>query len=459
MNVMTQLGEIAQVSLGYKSLQNDFYYLNQATIDTYEIEKKYLTPILIFRELNGSSYKQAPNPSTWIFQCRDKEGDLRGTGALRYIRAMASRPAAKKKQSGKAMTIKEALEAQGGGLWYAPKATPHPAGIWLRKACNTIYAPFLFDTAAVVDQRCNYLEPKTGISEELLASVVTSTLFAFSLEINGSTSMGAGALEAATTKLRQYPVFDPRILTAPEKRELVKLAQDVWKHENPVDWRAAPKPGPKLTALDAWLLKRAGGKITTKTLYQDLAAACAGRITVAEDKVRTTKKKQVENLTSVAQGIADQVKLLVNARRFPEDFLAEGASTSPISVDRGALRRVSLQPLLDESTITLSNDTGKPLLNDTYTSSVAEALVRAILMGRESFPLPIERTAAEAAVGAFLSWFDDIRRRLKAGIDESAFGTGYEVRLTAEVYQRLGINPLAGERVLPPEITVAPLAA
>jgi hypothetical protein len=459
MNAMTRLGEIAQVSLGYKSLQNDFYYLNQATIDTYQIEKEYLTPILLFRELNGASYKQVIEPSTWIFQCREKEGDLRGTGALRYIRAMASRPAAQKKQSGKPMTIKDALEAQGGGLWYAPKATPHPAAIWLRKACNTIYAPFLFDAAAVVDQRCNYLEPKAGISKELLASVVTSTLFAFALEINGSTSMGAGALEAATTKLRQYPVFDPRQLNGVEARQLVKLARDVWKTEAPVDWRATPKPGAKLTALDAWLLERAGSSITTKALYFDLAAACAGRITVAEDKVRTTKKKQVENLTSVAQGIADNVKLLVNSRRFPEDFLTAGASTSPISVDREALRCVSLQPLLDESTITISNETGKALLKHTYTSSVAEALVRAILMGRESFPLPTERSAAAAAVGAFLTWFDDIRRRLKAGIDESAFGTGYEVRLTAEVYQRLGINPLAGERVLPPEITLAPLAA
>jgi hypothetical protein len=33
MSRMVPLRDIAQISLGYKSLQNDFFYLNQATVD------------------------------------------------------------------------------------------------------------------------------------------------------------------------------------------------------------------------------------------------------------------------------------------------------------------------------------------------------------------------------------------------------------------------------------------
>jgi hypothetical protein len=459
MSGIVRLGELAQVSLGYKSLQNDFFYLNRATISTYGIENRYLTPIVLFRDLDAASYQQKPKAATWLFHCADKEGDIRGTGALRYIHAMAARPAAKKKQSGKTTTIQEALEAQGGGLWYAPKATPHPARLWLRKACNSIYAPFVFVTASVVDQRCNYIEPKAGIPWELLAAVLTSTLFAFSLEINGSASMGAGALEAPTTKLRQYPVLDPRTLTAAEKQHVVKLVREVWKTETPIDWLANPKPGRKLEELDTWLLKRTCSGVTTATLYNDLSEACAGRIAVAQDKVRTTKKKQVDNLTNVAQGIADQVRPLLNARRFPENFLTDPGTAVPITVDRQAVRRIKLQSLLDQTTLTLSGDRGKPLLQETYNAAIAEALVRAILLGRESFPVPADRMAAATAVSEFLTWFDEIRLRLKAGIDESAFGTGYEGRLTTEVYQRLGIDPRAGERVLPPEMNLAPTEA
>ena len=147
MSRMTQLGDIARASLGYKSLQNEFFYLNQATIETYKIEAAYLEPILLFRDLKASAFWQPGKGKTQLFMCREQEGDLRGTGALRYIRTMGAHSANQKKQSGKVLTIREVLEAQGGGLWYAPKATPHPARIWLRKAINGTYAPFVFTSS------------------------------------------------------------------------------------------------------------------------------------------------------------------------------------------------------------------------------------------------------------------------------------------------------------------------
>ncbi|PSO22733.1 hypothetical protein [Bradyrhizobium sp. MOS002] len=109
--MFTALRSIADVSLGYKSLQNDFFYLNKATISTYGIEKKYLIPMIMLKDLDTSTYEQSPTPSLWLFACRDKRGDLRGTGAWRYIEAMADRSAAEKKQTGKNLTIKEALRS------------------------------------------------------------------------------------------------------------------------------------------------------------------------------------------------------------------------------------------------------------------------------------------------------------------------------------------------------------
>jgi hypothetical protein len=89
-------------------------------------------------------------------------------------------------------------------------------------------------------------------------------------------------------------------------------------------------------------------------------------------------------------------------------------------------------------------------------AAVAEVLVRAILLGRESFSFSADRIVASAAVSEFLAWFDDIRLRLQAGIDESSFGTGYEERLKTEVYRRLGIDPRAGEWVLPADMNLVP---
>ena len=43
--MFVHLSELSKVSLGFKSLQNSFFYVNQATIDTYRIEKRFLIPI------------------------------------------------------------------------------------------------------------------------------------------------------------------------------------------------------------------------------------------------------------------------------------------------------------------------------------------------------------------------------------------------------------------------------
>ena len=454
MTGFTTLDQISQVSLGYKSLQNGFYYVNKATIDSYSIEKRFLRPIILLNQLDGRVYIQTPTASTWLFICREKEADLRGTGALRYIHARSEAPAAERKQSGAPKTIRQVLEAQGGGLWYAPKALPRPARIWLRKAFDTVFAPYVFAQGHVVDQRCNYLEPLHGLSPELIGAVLTSTLFSYALEINGSASMGAGALEAPTTKLRRYPVFDPRTLTAAQQVKLVKLAQAVWDDEAPVNWASDKGPGAKLRALDIWLLARAKTKTKLDQLYADLRAACQARITVAKDKTKTKKKQKTESISSVAQGIANVIAPTMNVRQFPEGFF-DGEKSLAVHVERSMLRRVRLSPLMGMADVTLSGEGGRELFKGNFPLPVAEAVVRSVLLGRESFSLPTERKDAEKAVADFLTWFDDIRVRVDEAITESALGTGYEDVLRTQVYQRLGIHPAAGERVRPAVISLA----
>lgn len=208
------LDQIAKVSLGFKSLQNKFFYVSKRIIDEFGIEKKYLKPIFQLADLDANRYKQTEKPSQWVFYCKAKEQDLHGTGALAYIRAMEKRPATEKKQTKKHQTIKDALQAQGskGGTWYMPKAQLHQMNIWLRKGIHSVYSPFIFDTPAAVDQRCNYFLPLEDIDWRVLGAVLTSSLFALSAESFGSASMGAGVLELATQMTHGIRVVDIRDL-------------------------------------------------------------------------------------------------------------------------------------------------------------------------------------------------------------------------------------------------------
>lgn len=451
--MFVELSKIANVSLGYKSLQNSFFYLNEATIETYGVEKKYLLPILMLRNLDGRAYKQAPVPALWLFNCKDKECDLRSTGALRYIDAMANRSATEKKQTGRSQTIQEALEAQNGGLWYGPKARPNQHHIWLRKAFDGIFAPFLFDKAALVDQRCNNISPLSGIEWTEVAAALTSSLFAYSLEINGAASMGAGALEAPTTKLRNYPVLDVSRLAPAARNQLVALAQAVWSGESPVDWTApATLPGANLRALDEWIIRAAGSNVTIGQLYADIQEVCQSRIRVAKDKAKKTKKKRTDNIGNVADSIVQTIRPRILLKNFPEDFVAGVESDISFNVDRRNLKQINTAYLLDNVDVELITHSGDMAYKGTHPQPVAEAIVRSLLWGRSVFSVSSDRKTMDHAITQFIQWVAQIEKDIDIAIVESALGTGYEDTLKREVYTRLGIHPMSAAKTLPAQI-------
>jgi hypothetical protein len=320
-----------------------------------------------------------------------------------------------------------------------------------------VYAPFIFKSGALVDQRCNALSPVREVPFESLAAALTSTLFAYSLEINGSASMGAGALEAPTTHLRSYPVFDVQRLSSAEHKTLQKLAQAVWEHESPPDWTDNPKPGKCLQELDQWLLSKADDPITRQTLYKDLQTVCDARIVVAKDKNTTTKKHKSDSISNVAKSIAETIGKLLQSRRFPEDFcpIDKDDNFVSITLPRAALRKIDLHPFMDTAELRLTGGSGELLFSETLDLSIAEAIVRALLAGRESFMMIKKTAIAETGMMEFIKWFSKIKKKLEDGIASSALGTGYEEQLTMEVYKLVGLHPRIADKTLPNSITIS----
>jgi hypothetical protein len=452
--MFTKLGNIATVSLGYKSLQNNFFYVNEATIDTYGIEKKYLIPIFMLRDLDARVFEQDPNPTAWLFACKEKRGDLKNTGALRYIEAMAERSASDKKQTSKNLTIKEALEAQSGGVWYQPKARPNKRHIWLRKAIGSVYAPFFFEKAVLVDQRLNSMVPLDGIEWKELAAILTTSLFAYSLEINGAAAMGAGALEAATTKLRDYPVLDICKLKPAERAKLASLAEAVWKDETPLDWASVQwHPGKRLEELDQWILKAAGRDVSPSKMYEDLRSACLARGIVADDKKKKTKTQRSDSIGNVADSIVKAVAPIIKSKNFPNDFSNGAKLDVPMAFDRGSLKDMRINHLLDTYDIEIRTHAGGIAYQGSHPRPIAEAIIRALLWGRSQFSVSSDRKTMDEAVNKFLIWVSKTDQEIEKAISESAYGTGYEDALKKEVYNRLGIHPLSGAAMLPSQIT------
>ena len=448
---VTELQHVAHVSLGYKSLQNDFFYVREDTIDTYGIESQFLKPLFMLSDIASDSFVQRRTPKLWLFHCLEDERNLRGSGAYRYIQSMGTRAAARKKQAGAPQTIREALEAQGGGRWYAPKATPHRHRLWLRKAYNGTYAPFVFERPVLVDQRCNAIDPAKDVPHDSLAALITSTLFAYSLEINGSAGLGGGALEASTRRLRSYPVFDLRDLGQQAHRELQHLVYDVWENEEPIDWlKPRISPGQYLRRLDEWILSRAQRAMSVDVVYRDLAEVCGLRVSVAKDRPRVASKREGDSISRVATSVADGVRRFLELRRFPEDFMEiEDSNAIALMFSSEGLRRIDMYRLMDMAELQLIGDEEVVIYEASIPWSVAEVIVRACLLGRSDFTVSAKREMAECALREFHDWFLDIDGRLKRSIADSSLGTGYEVQLAREVYRLLGLHPAVGDRHLP----------
>jgi hypothetical protein len=432
---------IAKVSLGFKSLQNQFFYITQEIIDKYGIEEHFNKPIFQLGDLEPEKYLQDVQPVQAVFYCKEGEADLRGTGALKYIRAMEKVPAAEKKQAGKRQTIKQALQDQTskGGLWYAPKAQHREMNIWLRKAVSTRYSPFLFDSKAAVDQRCNYVSPIAGIEWKEMAAILTSSLFALSAESFGASSMGAGALELATTQIQELRVVDLRDLKdASEKKDLIKLAEAVWKTK-PVDWEDVDRPPQEVQDLDKWLLSRMKTGVTLDRLYADLVRTMKSRLTLAGDKNVQTKKHEAVNIATVVRSIAESVRPLFDSQSFPDSFVPQGVTMQALDFSRNGKLEIESHPMMMENILIVRNGT-QTLFEQQLERSVAQVIIKALLLGRRKFSYPVNGAAATVTLNQFSNWFPKVLEKITAGCGMSAVGTSYETKVHAAVLDFLHLD-------------------
>ncbi len=189
--------------------------------------------------------------------------------------------------------------------------------------------------------------------------------------------------------------------------------------------------------------------MSVHAIYRDLAEVCRLRVSVARDKTKVTKKSQSESLSRVAMSVAKSVRGLLELKRFPEDFMeSQDSDALSLMIPGGHLRQIDIYRLMDMAELRLVGDDGNVIYEDSIPWSVGEVIVRACLLGRREFTVSSNERVAERALREFHDWFREIDARLKTAIVESSLGTGYEDKLTQEVYRLLGLHPEVGESVL-----------
>jgi hypothetical protein len=235
----------------------------------------------------------------------------------------------------------------------------------------------------------------------------------------------------------------------------VTLAEAVWEKEQPLDWSLDHwQPGPRLQALDEWVLDVSDCDVPITKVCEDIHATCRARLLVAEDKTKKTKKKRSDSIGSVAASIVQALSPMFQTKNFPDDFVDVTKLDLPMVFHRASLKEITISRLLDSCDIEIRTHNGQKAYVGTHPLPVAEAIVRALLWGRSTFFVSTDRKEMDIAVNRFIVWVSEAEEEIARAISESALGTGYEGPLKNEVYKRLGIHPLSGAKVLPSSISL-----
>lgn len=254
--------------------------------------------------------------------------------------------------------------------------------------------------------------------------------------------MGAGALELATEQIHGLRVVDLRDLKddARAKKDLIALGEAVWTKTKPVNWEETEKPPQEMQDLDQWLLSRMCSTVTLDRLYADLVRTMEARLTVAEDKGIQIRKHQELDIAAVARSVADSVRPLLESKSFPDAFIPAGAKAQPVDFSRATKLEVECRPMMSEATLVVRNGSAV-LLEGQYPRSVAQVIVKSLLLGRRVFHYPEEPPVAAAALSEFAGWFPRVLDRIATGCGMSAVGTSYEEHVHNAVLQVLHLDP------------------
>ncbi len=206
-NNLVPLGQWATVQRGYTTGANNFFYLDEETIERWKIEPEFRRPLLkslrlVKRRITGRADCQHQ------LLCIPADSGLSGTGAGAYV-AWADEQGLHKRRS-----------LASRQPWYSlSRQEPAPLllakGIWGRH-----FAPLLSDDIEV-DQQLYRIQLADGVMPITAAALLNSAWVCLQLELNGRVNFGEGVLWMAAYELQELRVPDPRYMLAGQLNALV----------------------------------------------------------------------------------------------------------------------------------------------------------------------------------------------------------------------------------------------
>ena len=320
---LVPLKEVAEIRRGYTTGINEFFYLTEERIKEFGIEEEFLKPVLKSpKEFEGILIDSA-KLKTKVFLCQKSKEELRRegkTGALKYIEWGEKQ----KTKEGVPWPEVPTVKNRKPGWWALSEASF--VQIFWTKSYDVKHLQRFSPEGLLADQRLYQVVQIDTIEPKLFASLMNSSLFSLSIELNGRVNLGDGALDTTVEEAQDY-LLTPDVAQLP-KSQCNKILQafDTLLTRN-IEPIFEEVKMPDRQSLDSLVLEALGldPKKYLKPLYDGLCELVRERIELAKMRKKVKRARPERDIEKVKQEIIKEF-LPDGPKRFPEDFLDPSAN-------------------------------------------------------------------------------------------------------------------------------------
>lgn len=194
---LVRLGDIATVRFGVKTGANAFFYLKPEVVAEWGIEAEFLRPVITQTRQEPTLTINPANLPLLAFVCHQDKGDLRGTGALRYI------------EWGERQGVNRIRSVKSRKRWYELSETAGPLALGCK--VNNYTRTLLNSLGCQLDKSFYGITPKEAIAR-FLCRVLNSLATVLTVETEAATKLGGGLMEIPVYQTENLRIVNPAFL-------------------------------------------------------------------------------------------------------------------------------------------------------------------------------------------------------------------------------------------------------
>lgn len=322
------LREVAPPARGGTTRINEFFYVDEATIEQWGIDPEFCWPLIKSPSQTDTIVVDPESLDLKVFVCRKSKDKLRAEGklgTLRYIEWGEQQEYPRGVQRGMKWPEGPWVRDRQPG-WYAlPESETHFSQLFFASAYGDRHIHRFSPRPLIADKRLYFLTPVEGVPLELAAAVMNSSLVAFLTELAGRVTLGDGVLELTVEEARDYLLVpDVRQFDAAARQAVVVVFQPLLKR--PISSVFEEVKRKDRQALDRAVLQAMGldPAAWLPRIYDGLTTLVRERIELGRLRNKARKSKVSRAANKVAEQVLADV-LPDGPRRFPDDFWSPAA--------------------------------------------------------------------------------------------------------------------------------------